>query len=247
MRTVGVDLAAEPKRTAVAVIDWSEGVAHVETVLLGVENAAVVEAIGRSDKAGIDAPFGWPDAFVRMVSEHHAGRLSAGNGLETREGRRPLTKRRTDLVVQTASGFSPLSVSADLIAHVALRCAGILAELGDLGIDVDRVTGRVAEVYPAAALRRWGLLSRGYKRSENRVRLGELVDAVRDAADWMDFGDHEMICRESDDALDAVLAAVIARAAAIGRTDLPGGDDRDIARREGWIHLPQGTLQSLQP
>jgi len=247
MRTVGVDLAAEPKKTALAVIDWSDGVARVESVRLGAGNDAVTEAVLACDRTGIDAPFGWPDAFVRMVSEHHAGRLSATSGLANREGRRPLTKRRTDLVVQAATGISPLSVSADLIAHVALRCAGILAELGDLGIDVGRVDGRVVEAYPAAALRTWGLVSRGYKSAQNRVTLGELVDALLAAADWLELGAFQTICRESDDALDAVLAAVIARAAAVGCTALPEGDDRAVAEREGWIHVPTGGLQALQP
>jgi hypothetical protein len=182
MRTVGVDLAAEPKKTALAVVDWSDGVARVESVRLGAGNDAVTEAVLACDKAGIDAPFGWPDAFVRMVSDHHAGGRPATSGLANRDGRRPLTKRRTDLVVQAATGISPLSVSADLIAHVALRCAGLLAELGDLGVDVGRVDGRVVEAYPAAALRIWGLTSRGYKSAQNRVTLGGLVDTLLAAA-----------------------------------------------------------------
>lgn len=247
MRTVGVDLAAEPKKTALAVVDWSDGVARVESIRLGVGNDAIAEAVLACDRTGIDAPFGWPDAFVRMVSEHHAGRLPATGGLANREGRRPLTKRRTDLVVQAATGIAPLSVSADLIAHVALRCAGILAELGDLGVDVGRVDGQVVEAYPAAALRTWGLVSRGYKSVQNRVTLGELVDAFLAAAHWMELGAFQTICRESDDALDAVLAAVIARAAALGCTELPEGGDRDVAEREGWIHVPTAGLQSLRP
>ena len=124
-----------------------------------------------------------------------------------------------------------------------MRCAGILAELGDFGVDVGRVDGRVVEAYPAAALRTWGLVSRGNNSAQNRVTLGELVDALLTAADWMDLGAFQTICRESDDALDAVLAAVIARAAAVGCTALPEGDDRAIAEREGWIHVPTGGLQ----
>jgi hypothetical protein len=27
--------------------------------------------ISRADKVGIDVPFGWPDAFVAAVAEHH--------------------------------------------------------------------------------------------------------------------------------------------------------------------------------
>ena len=53
MRTVGVDLAAEPKKTALAVIDWSDGVARVESVRLGAGNDAVTEAVLACDRTGI--------------------------------------------------------------------------------------------------------------------------------------------------------------------------------------------------
>jgi hypothetical protein len=43
---------------------------------------------------------------------------------------------------------------------------------------------------------------------------------------------------QSDDALDAVLAALVARAAALGFTILPSDADIGLARTEGWIHLP---------
>ncbi len=56
MRTVGVDLAAEPNRTAMAVVEWSEGEARVESVILRVRNDAITAAILDSDRAGIDAP-----------------------------------------------------------------------------------------------------------------------------------------------------------------------------------------------
>ena len=79
------------------------------------------------------------------------------------------------------------------------------------------------------------------------MTLGESVDALLAAAGSLELGAFQTICRESDDALDAVLAAVIARAAAVGCTALPEGDDRAVAEREGWIHVPTGGLQALQP
>jgi hypothetical protein len=53
-------------------------------------------------------------------------------------------------------------------------------------------------------------------------------------------------CAESDDALDAVLCALIARAAALGLTEPPPPDGLEPARVEGWIHLPRsGSLAQL--
>ncbi|MFD4268694.1 DUF429 domain-containing protein [Rhodococcus sp. NPDC058481] len=247
MRTVGVDLAAEPKKTAVAVIAWSERVARIDSLHVGVGNAEIIEAVSGSDRAGIDSPFGWPDAFVRFLIEHDSGTLAGTNDLARRDGRRPLTMRRTDLHVRESTGLSPLSVSADRIAHVALRCAGLLAELRKHGIEVNRVEGRAVEVYPAAALRGWGLPARGYKGREKRAVLTELVDRFIALAPWLDFGDlAPLLCRESDDAFDAVVAAVVARAAALGRTELPADTDRAAAEREGWIHLPNSDLDALR-
>jgi hypothetical protein len=75
--------------------------------------------------------------------------------------------------------------------------------------------------------------------------LGELFDALAVAAPWLRFGDHEPLCRRSDHALDAVLAALTARAAALGRVTSPAEQDRAAAAVEGWIALPSGPLAEL--
>jgi hypothetical protein len=58
-------------------------------------------------------------------------------------------------------------------------------------------------------------------------------------APWLAWDDDARgACVRSDDALDAVLAALIARAGALGLTVKPEGEDLELARTEGWIHLP---------
>ena len=237
--TVGVDLAAEPAKTALAVVRWEAGGATVEALSVHVTDADVVAAARSAARVGIDAPFGWPDAFVSFVDRHHRHH-ELDTSLETREQRRPLTKRRTDLLVQERSGIVPLSVSADRIAHVAFRCAGLLSALGV----TDRVDGRAVEAYPAAALRAWGLRNRGYKGS-GATGFADLVTAFFVACPWLDIGEFESICRRSDDAFDAVVTALIARAVALGHSTLPLADDRPVAAREGWIHVPSCLLADL--
>lgn len=245
MRTVGIDLAAEPLKTAVATIDWGERSARVVRLQLGATDNDLVGAVVEADRCGIDAPFGWPDAFVDFVLAHHERRPRRELALSNRAGRLPLVRRRTDRVVHELTGIVPLSVSADLIAHVALRCAGLLARLAVEGVDTDRVDGAVLEVYPAAALQQWGLPFRGYKGSANRERLAQLVASFAGAAPYLDFGGFREACEASDDAFDAVAAAVIARAAAVEQTRLPDAADTEVAAREGWIHLPTGPLSAL--
>ena len=110
----------------------------------------------------------------------------------------------------------------------------------------DRVDGWAVEAYPAGALKHWGLTSRGYKRSTRRAVLAELVDDLRAAVPWLDLGSHSALMAVNDNAFDAVVTALIARAASLGGTALPEEDDLPIAHREGWIHVPTGTLDDLR-
>ena len=71
MRTLGIDLAAQPKNTAVCEIDWSSGRVEIEERSL--EDDDLVADLA-ADKTGIDAPLGWPDTFVTAISAHHASK-----------------------------------------------------------------------------------------------------------------------------------------------------------------------------
>lgn len=144
MITVGVDLAAEPRNTAVAVLEWAAGRGAVRALRVGADDARIVELCAGADKIGVDCPLGWPRAFVEFVTRHQAG--APLPPADTIPARRVLAYRRTDLWVAEQHGLRPLSVAADRIGHAALRCAGLLARLGE----GDRSGfGRVVEVYPA--------------------------------------------------------------------------------------------------
>jgi predicted nuclease with RNAse H fold len=247
MLTVGVDLAAEPERTAVARIEWASGRARICDVTCGASDGVIIAAIAEADKAGIDCPLGWPDEFVAFVAAHQAGDVTVPGDATGREWRRGLTLRMTDRVVQAETGLTPLSVAADRIGHVALRCAVLLARLARLGEAVDRSgSGRVVEVYPAASLKMWGFhRHRGYKRPGETEALAQLVDQLLDAAPWLDFGGSESLCRRSHDATDAVVAALTARAASQNRASVPSAGQEAAARAEGWIAVPTGPLSQL--
>jgi predicted nuclease with RNAse H fold len=244
--TVGVDLAAEPAKSAIAWLDWSPTGALVGDLLLAAQDDTVATVIRQADKAGIDAPFGWPQKFVAFVSAHEAGNVIVPEEVAGREWRRQLAYRLTDEAVREATGLIPSSVAADRIAHTAMRCAGLLARLASNGRPVDRCgTGVVVEVHPAASLQQWELPYRGYKGAHNIATLAELVDALQAAAPWLALGRYEDVCRRSDGALDAVVAALTARAAARGLVTRPGPDDAAVAKREGWIALPTCALADL--
>lgn len=245
MLTAGVDLAARPERTALVSIEWTADRAIIRDVACPADDTVILAAIDRSDKTGMDCPLGWPTAFVEFVADHHAGHV--GIPADDSDWRRSLTMRRTDLVVHERLRLVPLSVSADRIAHVALRCAVLLAKLDAAGRPVDRSgSGTVVEVYPAASLRRWGLVQPGYKQPARPEALDRLADRLLAAAPWLDCASYEQAIRRSHDVLDAVIAAMTARAAAQGQTVQPGQADLAAARTEGWIAIPDAPVSQLR-
>jgi predicted nuclease with RNAse H fold len=242
--TVGIDLAAEPKKTGACEIEWADGVATVRRLETGLEDRDLLELIHGADKVGIDAPFGWPDEFVEAVTAHRDFNAWPGRDVDDQaEFRRRLAFRATDLAVSAVR--RPLSPSTDRIGVTTMRCARLL----DLAGKRDRSgTGKLVEVYPAAALVRWLFPTDPYKAARGLENLGRLTSEVRERLPSLRFASEESEQRfeRNDDAFDAVIATLVARAAAIGLTDGPPEDQREIAKREGWIHLPRaGSLERL--
>src|SRR5262249_13303136 len=136
--------------------------AIIRDVIYPAGDDVILETIQQACKTGIDCPFGWPGAFVGFVTAHQIGHVGIPQDSGGAGWRRELVMRRTDAFVQDQLRLVPLSVSADRIAHVALRCAVLLAKLNAAGRPVDRSgSGPVVEVYPAASLRSWRLDRRG--------------------------------------------------------------------------------------
>jgi predicted nuclease with RNAse H fold len=237
VKTLGIDLAAGEVRTAACSIDWSDGVGLVRTPRLGLSDDRLLEEMGVADKVAIDAPFGWPEAFVEAVSSY------ADGGPWPAVDRRTLRYRETDRVI-AGDGRPPLSVSSDLIAVTAMRCALLLTRLTEHGVAVDRAgSGLVVEVYPAAALRAWGFRPGRYKATSGRqARVALVAELVERCRPWLEFSDECVaMCEASDHALDAAICALVARAKAMGATrDIPE-DLLTAARREGWIHVPSAS------
>lgn len=244
MLTAGVDLAAENKGTALAVLDWSATGATVLELHLGVGDAQIAAAAGRVDKVGIDCALGWPDEFVSFVTAHANRDADFPRFDGGMDWRRTLAYRETDREVRRQTGRWPLSVSTDRLGLTAMRCAGLLARIAEAGIDVDRAgSGVVVEVYPGASLRLWGFPTTGYRTaSESR---SVLLRMIAEAAPWLDLGGSADLMVASADAFDAVIAALAARNAALGGYAPPPPAQLERAGREGWIALPTGSISDL--
>jgi predicted nuclease with RNAse H fold len=248
MRTLGVDLAAATRKTAAAVIDWTGGGAQLVQLSLDVTDEEIVDLFGSTDMTGIDCPVGWPDAFLPFLAGHlkfDAHPVLDHDGIE---GRRLLAYRETDRFITGKTGLIPLSVSADRLAHPAMRCAVIQAKIArDHGPEPRDGSGRLAEVYPAASLKLWGIHARGYKGrgAPESERLRLILDSLETAAPWLDLAGHRDDLAASDDMFDAVIASLTARAVSLGQTLRPAADHGAAALNEGWIHVPSGRLADL--
>jgi predicted nuclease with RNAse H fold len=244
MITAGVDLSSQPANTAACVIEWSDHRAKVGSLSVGIDDDAIVRLITTVDKLGIDVPLGWPIAFADAVGRHSLdGSWPLGY---SHSESRSFRLRRTDIWLwQTLRMSQPLSVAADRIALPAMRAASLLSRLPQRP-PLDG-SGAVVEVYPAAALRRWDLPSRKYKRRENSDNRRDLVERfMAQTAGWFGMSRTDIsLCVQSDDAFDSVIAALVARAVSVGEVEPIPPEDRGVALREGWIAVPYAGSLSL--
>lgn len=208
---------------------------------------------------GLDFPFSLPRplldgddwrAFVRNTPDEW-GRLDAGSprmlynrATETadREGfslRRATDERRGG---QPPTGFRIKTQTYYGISGVLRRVLDDVAVAPMDAADAVAAAGTVlVEAYPAALFEAVGGARSGYKRDtregiETRARNAE---RLRTAA-GVDLGDHRHVAAATDDALDAVAAAVAAwRAARTGFAvdgDHASGGDAAVHRVEGHIY-----------
>ena len=237
LRVVGVDLASQPKKSSLCVIDWTDRPRVVELVRPVGDDVIVAQA-ATADAIGIDCPFGWPSSFVETVRRHHEGEPVT----DVVSTPRDLRLRTTDQWIRTHHvPRDPLSVSTDRLGIVALRGIRILERLAGPGADRSGAAG-VYETYPGGSLATWGLPSTGYKDEAGTGTRRIIVAALADHIDLA--GTAERLVAADDD-LDAVITAVVAGLAHLGLTSSAPPEHREVARVEGWIHVPVVALDAL--
>jgi predicted nuclease with RNAse H fold len=266
MRTLGIDLAAQPENTAACVIDWPDaagGRVDVTRPQSGYDDHDLLGLMRNAGVVAIDAPFGWPEFMNAHLGEYAArgvwplrpddeGAEDWIMRLRYRETDRAV--RRLLLARKPPVKLWPLSVSSNLIAVCAWRCAALLHQDAQRPGNLFDRTGersRIFEVYPAAALANWGLPFKGYKpgslSSEKtkhaRAKREKIADALAVKAAWLrrtDYSDLRDDLVDDDDLLDAFISSLAARAAATGWTVAPhSGQEQWLAGSEGWIHVPE--------
>ncbi len=189
--------------------------------------AALVERIVTFEPSaervvGVDAPLGWPTAFVEAISDWDDGDVQ---GFRKRPD---LRLRATDRFVHAVSRLTPMSVSTDRMGSTTMLLAEVLSRSARR-LDrqaFERASGRdgIAEVHPAAALRSWTdgagqeISTTAYK-SWDVPRATIVIKIVR--AGFELSPEQALALIGSDDALDAFICALVARAVVRGTCATP--------------------------
>jgi hypothetical protein len=130
MNVLGIDLAAQPERTGVVVLETAGDRTSLHPVSDRATDDVLVELAKTVDVVGVDAPLGY-------------------------------------------TGRWPLSVSADKLGIVAMRCALLqerfAAQVWEGQRQPRNGRSRLVETYPAGALHVWGLPRNGYKETRNTL------------------------------------------------------------------------------
>ena len=243
MISAGIDLAAEPKGTALALIEFTNNKAKLSYLEQGLDDQALITQTHNADKVGIDCAFGWPIKFSQFIVKHQD--LTSTDLIDGgMDYRRELSFRETDREIRRLTGRWPLSVSTDRLGLTAIRCAGLLSKYQAKGIEIDRAGSKLlVEVYPGATLRNWKLDTTGYRI--NPEARASLLEQLGHLAPWLEISTFRTQMIESADCFDAVIAALAARAVYLGDYNKPTNEQLESARVEGWICLPSSDLQIL--
>lgn len=224
------------------------------------------------------APFGWPDAMLDAITTFaETGRWPVdvpAHQVRFRETDRFVRR----LLGDCGEDIEIVPATRREATIAAWRVARLLTLHGDrTGRDLDRIAvpapsgmdgapdtprGRiefppagVIEANVPATLATWGFPHDGYRAASQassagaRDRREVILDQLEDEAGWLLLSDDaRTMCLACDDALEAVIAAFVACAAATDATIKPTVQQRGAAQREGWIHLPWlGSLTGLAP
>ena len=120
---LGVDLAAQPERNGVVMLETAGDRPSLHPVCDRATDDVLVELARTVDVVGIDAPLGWPVEFVAAVSAHE--RLEPWLGTVDRSG---LCFRLTDAYVRARTGRGRLSFPCS-VTMVANLMPGRLARV----------------------------------------------------------------------------------------------------------------------
>lgn len=268
LRTLGISFGRFSRRATCCTIQWPGGLGLTETPKLGVPDEALLQRMEAADWTAVTgAPFGFPDAMLdAIVSYAEDGYWERPDGPELLHHR--ATDRFVMELLHERELYLPPATAPDRLRDAGRIAQILTEHADRTGRPLDRIgapgptgmdgppdlprglvefpTSGVIETSAAAALAAWGLPFDGYSEADCFT-----VTDARDRRDRILHGlEHEagvslILCddvriavRTAEDALEALVAAVVAYVAAADETIKPTVSQRGVAQREGWIHIP---------
>jgi hypothetical protein len=253
-RTIGINLSAAAKFTTLVAIEWHDKEAWISEAMVDLEDDELIGYLSSGERIGVYAPFGWPVAMVEAVASY------TNSDQWQRASRRQFRHRETEAFVhdvlqsEADQELWPQSVSCDRLALQARRMAQLREQLfTETGKRFDRAGGdHILEVYAPGASLLWGLHSHAANGLEIPPDASEkpgllFIERIEASAPWLHWKEGKRgVCLKNEHTSDALLAALVARAAELDLTIKPENGHLDLARREGWMHLPsKGSLPAL--
>jgi predicted nuclease with RNAse H fold len=245
MMTWGVDLSVNLADTGVCALTWERERVVAAFPEARTDDDLVDIVAARGDVVGLDVPLGWPVEFAAAV-----GRYMAAPDAPWTEDPGPFTasyprlratdRFATELGRRRGVRIRPMSVAADKLAAPAMKAAWILTAAARRGAVLDRtgITGRALEAYPAAAVQVWDLRLPAYRNQPVAAQADAVAACCEQVAARAGFPITGLEAARTDHQLDALLCALVARAARLGMTVPPPAGLQQVAALEGWIHVP---------
>lgn len=239
IKVIGIDCATDPKKVGISFGKYYKGKMELIQTMIATGSQSmhrfICDYIGSEDDVllAIDAPLGWPIDLGASLVNHNAGDALNVDAND-------LFRRETDRFVKRVIGKQPLDVGADRIARTAHAALRMLRELRTItGRDINmawkpsKLKGIEAiEVYPAATLDCYRIISTGYKDKNKQQVREQILEALKNHIKVPK--DTELLLNNAD-ALNSAICLLSAKDFIEGNTYYP--EQLGIAQKEGWIWI----------
>mgnify|MGYP000953606960 CR=1 FL=1 len=237
VNVIGIDCATDPKKTGISFGYYRNCEMVITNTIVSKDFTTMYrylfDYINKNDDIliAMDAPFGWPSSMGHALINHNAGNpihIDSNN----------MFRRETDRFIKRKIGKQSLDVGADRIARTAHSALNIIDEIRKhtnrevtLVWDETDIRGvNLIEVYPAATLDCYNIVSKGYKESNKYDVRKVIIEALSNHI--IIETNRDMILHNAD-ALDSVICLLAAKDFIMGNVLYP--DNIELAKKEGWI------------
>jgi len=237
VNVIGIDCATDPKKIGISFGYYRNCEMIITNTIVSKDFATMYrylfDYINKNDiiLIAMDAPLGWPTSMGHALYNHNAG-----DPIQIESN--SMFRRETDRFIKRKIGKQSLDVGADRIARTAHSALSIIEEIRKhTNRDVTMIWDptniqdvNLIEVYPAATLDCYNIVSTGYKES-NKSDLRKVI--IESLSNHIIIETDKNLILHNADALDSVICLLAAKDFIMGNVLYP--ENIELAKKEGWI------------